>query len=45
MPWASTSIYPHTLEESDFLRQVLDASDDEVRKFESEVERVSSQLT
>lgn len=41
-PSASTSMYPHTLEESDFLRKVLDASDDEVKEFESEVERVSA---
>jgi hypothetical protein len=38
-PWESTSMYPYTLEESEFLRHVFDASDDEVSAFESEVKR------
>jgi hypothetical protein len=42
-PWKAHSMYPHTLEEREFLRHALDASDDEVKRFESEVERVSSE--
>jgi len=40
-----SSIYNYTLEEKEYLRQVFDASNDEVKRFESEVEQVSSRLT
>ena len=44
-PWGGHSVYQYTLEESEFLSNVFDASEDEVKKFESEVVRVSSELT
>jgi hypothetical protein len=44
-PWKGRAMYPYTLEDKDFLRHKFDASDDEVTKFRSEVERVSSELT
>ena len=44
-PWKAHSNYSYTLNDKAFLRHVFDASDDEVKEFESEVERVSSQLT
>jgi len=44
-PWEGHSVYRHTLEEAQFLRHVFGASDDEVKKFESDVEWVSSQVT
>lgn len=44
-PWKAHSMYSYALDDKAFLRHVFDVSDDEVKKFESEVERVSSQLT
>jgi hypothetical protein len=40
-PWKGYSHYPYTLDESDFLRQILRASDDEVKQFEEDAQAAS----
>lgn len=41
-PRKSRSMYSYTLNDSEFLRHMFDASEDEVRKFENEARRESS---
>jgi hypothetical protein len=43
-PWEWHSYYSYTLEETEFLRHRFQMGDDEIKRFESEVESVS-QLT
>ena len=45
VPRKAHSMYSYTLNEKAFLCHVFNVSDDEVKKFEDEVERVSSQVT
>ena len=39
-PWFGYSIYPYTLDESEFLRQQFNANDEEVEQFEQKVEHI-----
>jgi hypothetical protein len=39
-PWLGYSIYPYTLEETEFLRQKFNADEEEVQKFEKQVEHI-----
>lgn len=39
-PWFEYSIYPYTLDESEFLRHQFHADDEEIQKFEKEVEHI-----
>ena len=42
MPWRHHSYFPYLLEEEDYLRMELGATDEEIRSYEAEVDYVSS---